>query len=41
MKEKRNLWNDYAKAIGGPPPARIVAVWLIAVSNFRHGRRAM
>jgi len=38
MKEKRNLWNDYAKAIGGPPPSRIVAVWLIAVSNFRHGR---
>jgi Protein of unknown function (DUF3047) len=37
INEKRNLWNDYAKAIGGPPPARIVAVWLIAVSNFRHG----
>ncbi len=37
INEKRNLWNDYAKAIGGPSPARIVAVWLIAVSNFRHG----
>lgn len=37
INEKRDLWDDYAKAIGGPPPARIVAVWLIAVSNFRHG----
>ncbi|MGH9645390.1 MAG: DUF3047 domain-containing protein [Bryobacteraceae bacterium] len=37
MDEDRNLWNDYAKAIGGSRPAGIVAVWLIAVSNFGHG----
>ena len=29
---------DYARAIGGPAPKRIVAVWLIAVSLFQHGQ---
>jgi hypothetical protein len=36
--EKQPLLADYAKAIGGAPPARIVGVWLIAVSAFQ-GRR--
>jgi hypothetical protein len=35
--ERRTILADYAAAIGGPPPSRIVAVWLIAVSLFRHG----
>jgi len=35
--ERRNLFADYSRAIG-QPPARIVAVWLIAVSLFQHGR---
>ncbi len=32
--EQRPLQADYARAIGDPP-ARIVAVWLIAVSLFQ------
>jgi hypothetical protein len=35
VSEERNLWNDYNRAIGTPPPA-IVAVWLIAVGIFTH-----
>ncbi len=35
--ESRRVRDDYARAIGAPP-ARIVAVWLIAVSLFQHGR---
>jgi hypothetical protein len=35
--ERRNVFADYSRAIGAPP-ARIVAVWLIAVSLFQHGR---
>jgi hypothetical protein len=35
--ERRNVWTDYQRAIG-EPPARIVAIWLIAVSLFQHGR---
>lgn len=35
--ERRNVVEDYRRAIGGPPPERIVAVWLIAVSLFRRG----
>ena len=31
------LYDDYRRAIG-EPPARIAAVWLIAVSLFQHGR---
>lgn len=31
--EARNVWHDYARFVG-PPPERIVGVWLIAVSHF-------
>jgi len=34
--EERHLQQDYAEAVGHPP-ARIVAVWLIAVSIFQKG----
>lgn len=34
--EERSVLADGA-AVMGPPPARIVAVWLIAVSTFGHG----
>ena len=33
--EERDVFADYAAAIGGPAPARIVRVWLIAVSLFQ------
>jgi hypothetical protein len=33
--EERDVFADYAAAIGGPTPARIVRVWLIAVSLFQ------
>lgn len=36
-EEERNVFEDYRRAVG-EPPARIVAVWLIAVSVFGHGR---
>ncbi|MBI3768869.1 MAG: DUF3047 domain-containing protein [Deltaproteobacteria bacterium] len=36
--ETRNVFEDHRTAIGGAPPRRIVAAWLIAVSIFRHGR---
>jgi hypothetical protein len=39
INEDRDLWQDYRSAIGSQP-SRIVAVWLIAVSNFGH-RRAL
>ena len=35
IDEDRELWRDYARAIG-EPPSRIVAVWLIAVGVFQH-----
>jgi hypothetical protein len=35
-REERPLHPDYAEAVG-PPPERIVAVWLIAVSIFQKG----
>ncbi len=35
--EQRDVLADYARTMG-EPPARIVAVWLIAVSMFQHGR---
>lgn len=35
--EQRPLWDDYRRAIGETPPARIVAVWLIANSAFQRG----
>jgi len=34
--EERNVFDDVAAAMG-PPPARIVAIWLIGVSTFQHG----
>ena len=39
QSESRNLYADYRQALG-EPPARIVGVWLIAVSLFRHGEGA-
>ncbi|HVB83057.1 MAG TPA: DUF3047 domain-containing protein [Candidatus Binataceae bacterium] len=36
IDEEREVWRDYQRAIG-TPPARIVAVWLIAVAIFQHG----
>lgn len=37
LAEERNVYADYAAMIG-EPPARIVRVWLIAVSLFQQGR---
>lgn len=37
QSERRNVFADCSRAMG-EPPARIVAVWLIAVSLFQHGR---
>lgn len=37
QREARRVRADYAAAIGEPPD-RIVAVWLIALSLFQHGR---
>lgn len=37
-EEERSVLDDYRKAIGGEPPARIVRVWLIAVSVFQRQR---
>lgn len=35
--ERRQVHGDVTRAMG-PPPARIVGVWLIAVATFQHGR---
>jgi hypothetical protein len=35
--ESRPIRADYVRAVGAPP-ARVVAIWLIAVSVFQHGR---
>lgn len=37
QSERRNVFSDYSGAMGSPP-SKIVAVWLIAVSMFQHGR---
>ncbi|MEQ8232222.1 MAG: DUF3047 domain-containing protein [Gammaproteobacteria bacterium] len=37
LDERRAVHADVTRAMGAPP-ARIVAVWLIAVATFRHGR---
>ncbi|HBZ70897.1 MAG TPA: hypothetical protein DEP35_14640, partial [Deltaproteobacteria bacterium] len=37
VRESRDLYADCV-GIYGSPPARIVAIWLIAVSSFRRGR---
>jgi len=36
QREERNVYEDYSRVLG-TPPKRIVGVWLIAVSLFRHG----
>ncbi len=36
--EDQKILADYKTAIGGVPPARIVGVWLIAVTAFQRGR---
>lgn len=36
--EEQPVLADYAKAIGGAPPERIVGVWLIAVAAFQKRR---
>jgi hypothetical protein len=37
LAEKRPVAADYRRAIGGPLPERVVAVWLIAVAVFQGG----
>ncbi len=37
QNERRNVFSDCSRAMG-EPPGRIVAVWLIAVTLFQHGR---
>ncbi|MDR3409130.1 MAG: DUF3047 domain-containing protein [Methylovirgula sp.] len=37
LEEERPVAEDYARAIGGPLPSRIVGVWLIALSCFQRG----
>jgi hypothetical protein len=37
VREERDVFADRARAIGGPNPARIRAIWLIAVSFLQHG----
>jgi len=36
QREERAVWADVERAMG-PPPGRIVRVWLIAVASFQHG----
>lgn len=38
VDEERRVLADHRGAIGGAPPARVVAAWLIAVSVFQGGR---
>lgn len=35
-RESRDIWADHHRFVG-PPPARVEAVWLVAVSHFGHG----
>jgi hypothetical protein len=37
QSESRAVLSDHRAAVGGAQPRRVVAVWLIAVSLFRHG----
>ena len=37
QREERAVWRDVERAMG-PPPGRIVRIWLIAVASFQHGR---
>ena len=36
QQEERAIWPDVERSMG-PPPGRIVRVWLIAVASFQHG----
>ena len=36
LQEERNLYADYQRWVG-KPPARILRIWLIALSMFQHG----
>ena len=36
FNEERDVYRDYGEKIGGTLPAKIVRVWLIAVSLFQH-----
>jgi hypothetical protein len=36
FKDERDVYRDYEAKIGGTLPAKIVRVWLIAVSLFQH-----
>lgn len=38
LKEEQCVLDDYERAIGGVPPKRIVAIWLIAKSAFQRGK---
>ncbi len=40
LEEEQVVLDDYERAIGGAPPARITGVWLIAVSAFQ-GRKGI
>jgi hypothetical protein len=35
-RERRDVWADHARFVG-PPPARLAALRLVAVSHFGHG----
>jgi hypothetical protein len=35
FSEERDVHRDYLDFIGGTPPARIIKVWLIALSMFQ------
>ena len=37
LSESRAVLDDYRQAIGGPEPARIIGVWLIANTAFQRG----
>ncbi len=37
LAESRPILSDYRRAIGGPDPKRVVAVWLIANTAFQRG----
>ncbi len=38
LDEDRNIYDDYQKAISGPMPERVVAIWLIANTAFQRGQ---
>lgn len=38
QEQRQPVLEDYQRAIGGPPPTRIVGVWLIGVAILQRGR---